>query len=43
MCHDVEDKGTGSPGFPTIESTFLGCHIILKVLENRAQEDPYGL
>ena len=43
MRHDIEDKGAGPSGFPTVKGTFPGCHIIFEVLENGAQEDPHSL
>ena len=43
MRHDVKHKGTGLTGFSTLKGTFIGCHIILIVLKNGAQEYPHSL
>ena len=37
MFHDVNNQGTWSPGFSTIEATFLGHHVIFVILKNHTQ------
>ena len=43
MLHDLKHKGTELMGFSTVKGTFTGCHIILIVLKDGAQEYPHGL